>query len=433
MKQSKYNIKVKLPNEEKYLIYNTLYKGLICIEPEFLDALENCNSKTQKQKEAIESFKEQKFIIEDEENEFEFLKYEFYKAMFDNTELVLTIAPTLACNFRCPYCYETSRSKTIDTKGIHAIVDFVIERYKENNFKKLKVNWYGGEPLLAINEIEEISKLLIEFSEKNNIEYTARMVTNGSLINENIIEILKSIKVKDIQITIDGLKENHDKRRISKDGKSTFDLIISNTKKAIKSGITVGIRMNTDEVNKDDYSKLVKIFENDKEVYVYMGHLRQYDNNLRKLEYNFFSKERFSNLEYENFEKMNRSIEDLENILECKKIFCSATIDNNFIIDEKCNVYKCWNDIGNDNRIIFNLMEKPEKREINKIELMKYMGWNPFNQKECQKCKVFPICAGGCAFETNKDKEIFCYPPKYNIEKYILKYYYELKNINKNT
>lgn len=185
--------------------------------------------------------------------------------------------------------------------------------------------------------------------------------------------------------------------------------------------------MNTDEINKDDYLELVKVFETEENVSVYRGHLIKYKDNLDDNEFKFFSKKRFSELEYENLEKSNKSLDSLEYIFEYKKVFCAATIDNNFVIDEKCNVYKCWNDIGNDKKVIFNLMEDVEKRQINKESLMEYMGWNPFSKEECKNCKALPICAGGCAFESQKDKELFCYSPKHVLEKYVLKYYNELK------
>lgn len=154
--------------------------------------------------------------------------------MFDHSQLVLTIAPTLACNFKCKYCYETSREEIINSERMEAIYNFVEERYLTDRFKKLKINWYGGEPLLVMSKIIEMSKWLMNFSEKNDIEYTARMFSNGSLITDKTINKFKELKISDIQLTIDGLKDNHDKRRISKNSKSTYDCLINNTKKLLE-------------------------------------------------------------------------------------------------------------------------------------------------------------------------------------------------------
>lgn len=426
MKQSNYNIIVKLPNSSNSLVYNTLYGGLICLEPEYLNILKECkyDSNIIKYQKAFEELKNQKFIIEDDEDEFEFLKYEYYKAMFDNAELALTIAPTLACNFKCPYCYETSRNNIISSEGINAILDFVKEKYETNSFKKIKVNWYGGEPLIAIDSVVQISNLLIDFSNTNNIEYSAKMITNGSLINDEILKKLKSIKVSNIQITIDGTKEKNDKRRLSKDGTPTYQKLVNNVKKTADCGIGVEVRMNTDNINKEDYLKLVDIFKEYDNVDVYMGHLIKYKNNDELQCFDFLSKEEYGKLSY----KMSANVKcDYENIFECKKMYCGATQENNFIIDEECNVYKCWNDIGNNDKVIYNLLEKPDNRKVNKKAFLRYMSWNPFNKEQCKNCKIFPICAGGCAYESIKDNELYCYPPKYAIDQYIISYYEGLK------
>lgn len=60
----------------------------------------------------------------------------------------LIIAPTLDCNFRCPYCFEDLK-KIYMTKGtVNAIKNFVRNKIK-NGVTNLNVSWYGGEPLLC--------------------------------------------------------------------------------------------------------------------------------------------------------------------------------------------------------------------------------------------------------------------------------------------
>ena len=66
----------------------------------------------------------------------------------------LTLVPTIACNLRCPYCFEKSKPKgVISNETCDKIIDF-IKRDKRNPC--LDLNWFGGEPLLAINQIESL-------------------------------------------------------------------------------------------------------------------------------------------------------------------------------------------------------------------------------------------------------------------------------------
>ena len=82
---------------------------------------------------------------------------------------------------------------------------------------------------------------------------------------------------------------------------------------------------------------------------------------------------------------------------------CGATIVNYFVIGPKGELYKCWNDIGDENFIVGNVVEN----KITNYELLsRYIGGpNMMDDPKCCECKLFPICDGGCAW--NRHKNIF--------------------------
>ena len=84
------------------------------------------------------------------------------------------------------------------------------------------------------------------------------MISNGSLISDSIITKMKELKIRGVQITVDGPKEIHDQRRISKDHTSSFDAIISNVNKLLKNKIEVVLRINVDKTNESVLSDLIK-------------------------------------------------------------------------------------------------------------------------------------------------------------------------------
>lgn len=77
-----------------------------------------------------------------------------------SNRLELTIMPTEQCNFRCVYCYEDYKKHTITTEGKNNLLKCVQVLLK--NCTSLHVGWFGGEPLLAYEEILDISKGLIK-------------------------------------------------------------------------------------------------------------------------------------------------------------------------------------------------------------------------------------------------------------------------------
>ena len=68
-------------------------------------------------------------------------KYLRYNHAFSKSSLGLIIVPTLACNFKCPYCYETKLShKTMNTSTMEQIIKFV----ENSGCKTVNLCWHGG-------------------------------------------------------------------------------------------------------------------------------------------------------------------------------------------------------------------------------------------------------------------------------------------------
>jgi len=61
----------------------------------------------------VEDLKRGGFLIDDNIDELELLRFNLWRARFDERNLALTIVPTLACNFACVYCYERNTHKKI--------------------------------------------------------------------------------------------------------------------------------------------------------------------------------------------------------------------------------------------------------------------------------------------------------------------------------
>ncbi|MDR0659938.1 MAG: 4Fe-4S cluster-binding domain-containing protein [Prevotellaceae bacterium] len=97
----------------------------------------------------------------------------------DIANIALTVVPTQACNFKCTYCYESSRPNNYMNKEVaDKLVKYIASMSDRLDF--LQISWYGGEPLLAINQIVSLTK---EFEKLNIKSYMASIVTNGYLLN----------------------------------------------------------------------------------------------------------------------------------------------------------------------------------------------------------------------------------------------------------
>lgn len=150
--------------------------------------------------------------------------------------LSLTIVPTNDCNFRCVYCWERFDGAWMSQETQDKIVQYVDKHMAQ--YTALHVSWFGGEPLLAIDILKDLSRRLMDVCKKHKKPYTASITTNGYLLSEDVFDCLRSINVLSYQVPIDGLRIFHDSRRVLANGEQTYDAILnnlSNISKKLKS------------------------------------------------------------------------------------------------------------------------------------------------------------------------------------------------------
>ena len=135
--------------------------------------------------------------------------------------------------------------------------------------KSLYVTWFGGEPLIGMPVIEELSRQLIELCEEKEITYSAGIVTNGYLLTKENAERLKECQVGRVQITIDGPKEIHDVRRPLVNGNGTYDIIMKNIMD-VKEVLPISLRINVDYDNIAEANKVMN-FLREKDMLKYVS------------------------------------------------------------------------------------------------------------------------------------------------------------------
>lgn len=221
-----------------------------------------------------------RILVEEEDyyNCFNETRLKFFARMFNPAVLNLVLAPTTDCNFSCPYCFEPKKNpKYMTAEVMTDVCDFMLSH---KNAKELNLTWYGGEPLLALKQIEA---LLARFATFENLRLTDHsLITNGLLLSEKVLNLFKSYPLSSVQITLDGVKSRHNTTRCLKDLKTpTFDLIYDNILKAVKAwpSTHISIRVNIDKNTKDDYLKLRKQLLSDvgkaENISIYPGLIRK--------------------------------------------------------------------------------------------------------------------------------------------------------------
>src|SRR5947209_2918690 len=145
---------------------------------------------------------------------------------FSSNYLNLIILPTESCNFRCTYCYETFENKKMPPAVVTGIKSLIDRR--GGDLDELEISWFGGEPLLALDVITQISKHAIEVSKTKRFTFRSGMTTNGYFLNRDRLRQCLDHKVDFFQISLDGNPDEHNASRKLASGAGTFEQIWSN-------------------------------------------------------------------------------------------------------------------------------------------------------------------------------------------------------------
>jgi len=201
------------------------------------------------------------FLIAQEVNEDVAIESLYEKTVYD-TQMNLIISPTDDCNFRCTYCCEDFEKKFMSDEVQQSILQYVEKNI--NLSSGLNIDWFGGEPLLALDIIIDLSAKLIQICKKAKKNFSSFITTNGYLLDLEAFEKLYKHHVFTYQISLDGVKTIHDKQRITDSGAPTFDAIFNNLLNIKKSGVgkfaTILVLTNLSDCLEDDILEYKRLF-----------------------------------------------------------------------------------------------------------------------------------------------------------------------------
>jgi len=227
---------------------------------------------TDEEQELYQALVEGQYLIDENLDELATLKARNRINRFDHKSLLLTIAPTLGCNFKCDYCFESQRPEKFSDETMAALLKFTEKNLRRS--EDMAVTWFGGEPTLCLSIIEKVSGEFRNIAAKRGANFQpATIVSNGYILDGKMAERLKSAGIHGGQLTLDGPERVHDQRRKLHNGKGTFQKIIQNL--AESSGILKWvIRVNVDRDNHESAFEVIEVLDKEKilgNVYVYFA------------------------------------------------------------------------------------------------------------------------------------------------------------------
>ncbi len=410
MEYKESNFNIWKMESDTFLVYNTFSKALIKFSSNEYQNLKS-NLENKKFNKTFIDLEKQGILVDSSIDEIKLLEYRYLNSYFSTDNLFITLMPTLKCNFKCPYCFETEKNIAINNENLE-----ILKKFSSKNFKYKKlihITMFGGEPLLEKKGLFEYFDFVLDLQKKYGFYFDTSIGTNGYLLDEKTINLLVGkYNCKTFQISIDGNKNSHDNTRKLKNGNGTYDEIIKNFKKLIlknielANGIDPKLRINLLNNTQEDIQILLKEFSNIEKKYFSL-YFRPIYNTI-----NFFEE----NLNRKNLEHFYTLARDqgfkINNNLGVKNNYCEGDSGKNQIqIMPDLSIWKCINDLNVAEAKIGHL-DREGNLILKNNYLEKWSRNNPFNDEDCKSCKMLPICFGGCPLYYLKNNKRSVYMKK---------------------
>ena len=246
---SKHNIISRIADSQEYFIINPLTKQADILSKE--EGKKICAGDY-----SNPELREKKYVLSQEEEQSLFTsKYLDFIDARETDEIQLFFAPWYACNFACSYCFQdeyTNPTQLVSSEIIDSFFEYITTTFIG---RKKYITIFGGEPLMKSPAHKQIIQTIIERAQSINLDIA--IVTNGYYVTE-YIDILKKGTIREIQITLDGMQEVHDARRVLKGGKGSFSNIVEGIDALLSESIPVNLRMVIDKNNILELPKLAQ-------------------------------------------------------------------------------------------------------------------------------------------------------------------------------
>jgi radical SAM protein with 4Fe4S-binding SPASM domain len=163
---------------------------------------------------------------------------------------------TELCNLQCRHCYQNVAVPALHFEDICRGIDSLKDTFDSwvTEYKmELSPGFHftGGEPFLR-DDLMDILEYVRQYG------YDTALMSNGTLITDSVALELRQARVKEVQVSIEGMEEVHDSIR----GKDSFRRALRGLENLVDCGIDTSINLTLSRLNIGEIDGLVRLAEN---------------------------------------------------------------------------------------------------------------------------------------------------------------------------
>jgi uncharacterized protein len=405
----------RLPLETGFALYNAASGAVLRLEGPHADEVSRLlsgrralMSEDALAPELVARLRRGGFLGEPDADELEPIRERYWAARGD-APVVLLVTTTMDCNLGCYYCYELRSPDALSAVDADAVVSIARERLGRRHKTRLHVDWYGGEPLLNVEFLEAASDALQTFCAAEGVTYHASIISNGTRWPDDVGGFVRRHKLREVQISFDGLREHHDRRRRYRrshrraEDVSSFDRAVELVDRLLQH-TRVDVRFNVDPANAEDLEGFVALarsrgwFDAPFRCVVMPARLQAFSDRSEFMRRHTVTDEAFDLIEAHAREMLPAEAMDDQDIVAGfpypKTSVCGALAEDSTVIGADGLEYRCGLQVGEPEHAVgrFGGAAPPDA--------FPDVGWwaafDPTTQPTCSRCSFLPVCWGGC-------------------------------------
>lgn len=316
------------------------------------------------------------------------------------------------CNLGCKYCF----AEEGEYHGRRALMSFEVGKKAldfliagSGNRKNLEVDFFGGEPLMNWNVVKQLVHYGRSQEESHHKKFRFTLTTNGVLLNDEIMEFCNR-EMSNVVLSLDGRKEINDQMRPSRNGKSSYDIIVPKFQKLAES------RNQTDYYVRGTFTRNNLDFSQDVLHFADLGFeqisvepvvslpeesysIREEDLPIIMEEYDKLA------LEYINRKKEGREFHFFHFMIDLQQGPCVAkrlsgcgSGTEYLAVTPWGDLYPCHQFVGEDGFLLGNV----DTGVTNTVIRDEFKLCNVYAKDKCRDCFARFYCSGGCGANSSK-------------------------------
>ncbi|MDQ1287857.1 MAG: uncharacterized protein QG622_1422 [Actinomycetota bacterium] len=353
------------------------------------------------------------FLVEDAEAQHDHEHARYLQARESDDVLFITVAPTLACNLRCSYCFQqdVTRLRLMSDEIRDALIELVRAKM-EAGVEGVVMQWYGGEPLLAADFIRHVTGRILQMAGEYGVEYRGEMLTNGLLLQRSgLWKELGDLRIRVLQIPLDGSPETYAVRKeIDVDrAREFYGFLYEHIEEILDLTHSVVIRINVDRENAEEAFQVVDEFARhgvtDRRLDFRLGFLNARRGVIDCIPHDCFEEHEFLDQEDAFREHLHSRGFRVFGRPAPRPWACAAPLRAHLAVDPVGRIGKCVPAIGTTQSVFATLRPGDVAGTLAELEVAgrPYGDVDPFTSPTCGGCAVLPICLGSCPKDVNGD------------------------------